>query len=71
VAKLTASRRNKLPGKAFALPGRHYPLDTKNRARNALTRISQHGSPAQKAAVRRKVHARYPGIKVSGLRRKA
>lgn len=68
MAKLTARQRRKLPGKSFALPGRRYPLDTENRARNALTRVSQHGSSQEKAAVRRKVHARYPGIAVSGLR---
>jgi hypothetical protein len=69
MAKLTARRRNQLPNRVFALPGRHYPLDTKNRARNALTRISAHGSPQEKATVRRKVHARYPGIQVSGLKK--
>jgi hypothetical protein len=54
----------------FALPGRRYPIDTLGRARNALARVAQHGSPSEKATVRRRVHARYPSIEVSGLRRR-
>jgi hypothetical protein len=69
MAALTSRRRNKLPTSTFALPGRRYPLDTANRARNALSRVSQHGSAQEKAMVRRKVAARYPGIAVSGKRR--
>jgi hypothetical protein len=54
----------------FAEPGkRKYPLDTKNRARNALARVSQHGTAAEKAAVRKKVHGKFPDIGVSGLKR--
>jgi hypothetical protein len=68
MAALTAKRRNKLPGKVFGLPGRRYPLDTKNRARNALTRVSQHGTAQEKATIRRKVHRLYPGVAVSGLK---
>jgi hypothetical protein len=72
MAKLTAAKRNKLPSSVFAEPGkRKYPLDTKNRAKNALARVSQHGSPAEKAAVRRKVHGKFPGIAVSGLKKTA
>ena len=36
MAKLTSSRRRALPTKEFALPGRKYPIDTENRARNTL-----------------------------------
>ena len=35
-------------------------LSTKGR--NALARVSQHGTSAEKATVRRKVHAKYPSI---------
>ena len=31
-------------------------------ARNALARVSQHGTAEEKATVRAKVHAKYPGI---------
>jgi hypothetical protein len=69
MAKLTAAKRNKIPGKAFALKGRRYPINDVKHARNALARVSQHGSPAEKAAVRRKVHGKFPGIAVSGLKK--
>lgn len=62
MAKLTAKGRNAIAGKNFALPGRRYPIEDANHARNALARVSQHGSPAEKAKVRAKVHAKYPGI---------
>lgn len=66
MAVLTAKSRNALPDSAFALPGRRYPIKDPSHARNALSRISQHGSPAEKATVRRKVKAKYPGIKQQG-----
>lgn len=71
MAKLTTKKRNKLPSKAFALKGRRYPIADKAHAKNALARVSQHGTPAEKAAVRRKVHGKFPGIAVSGLKKTA
>ena len=62
MAKLTAKARKAIPSKSFALPGRKYPIEDASHARNALARVSQHGSSSQKAAVRAKVHAKYPGI---------
>jgi hypothetical protein len=62
VAKLTAAARKKISGKNFALPGRRYPIEDASHARNALARVSQHGSSAEKAEVRAKVHAKYPGM---------
>jgi hypothetical protein len=68
VAKLSSKKRRALPKSSFALPGkRKYPVDTKARARNALARVAQHGTPAEKKAVRAKVAKRYPSI---GKRRK-
>jgi len=61
--RLTAKTRKALPSKDFALPGRRYPVEDKSHARNALARVAQHGSPAEKATVRRKVASKYPGIK--------
>jgi hypothetical protein len=69
MAKLTYKKREKLPGKAFALKGRRYPIADKAHARNALARVSQHGTPAEKAEVRRKVHGKFPDIAVSGLKK--
>ena len=62
-----------LPGSSFALPGGGpdgedaYPIDTPGRARNALSRIAQHGSPAQQAKVKRAVASRYKSIQVGGM----
>jgi hypothetical protein len=39
-----------------------YPIPDAAHARNALARVAQHGTPAEKAIVQRKVHAKYPGI---------
>jgi hypothetical protein len=60
--RLTAKSRNALPASDFALPGRRYPVEDASHARNALSRVSQNGTAAEKAAVRRKVHEKYPGI---------
>ena len=62
MAKLTAKARAKIPAKNFALPGGRYPIEDASHARNALARVSQHGTPAEKATVRAKVSAKYPGI---------
>jgi len=63
VAKLTSKRRNRLKSSQFAEPGkRKYPIDTRNRAKNALARVSQFGSESEKSAVRKKVSAKYPSI---------
>ena len=62
MAKLTTKARKAIPSKSFALPGRRYPIEDPNHARNALARVAQHGTPGEKATVRRKVHAKYPGI---------
>lgn len=60
--KLTTSARNALPASTFALPGRRYPLNDENHARNALSRVSQFGSSEEKAKVRAAVHRKYPNI---------
>lgn len=63
MAKLKAARRNALPKTSFAIPGkRAYPIHNRSHAANALARVSQHGSPAQKRAVKAKVCARYPSL---------
>lgn len=62
MAKLTSKSRNSLPSSDFALPGRRYPIEDKAHARNALARIAQHGTAAEKARVRAAVHRKYPGI---------
>jgi hypothetical protein len=71
MAKLSYKKRQKLPAKAFALPGRRFPIQDKAHAKNALARVSQYGTPAEKAAVRKKVHGKFPNIAVSGLKQRA
>lgn len=64
MAILKAAQRNKMPAKEFGLPGkRAYPMPDKAHARNSLARASQFASPKEKAQIRRKVHALFPGIK--------
>lgn len=65
MAKLNAKRRNALPGKDFAGPDRSYPINDASHARNALARVSQHGTAALKAKIRAKVHRKFPDIKVA------
>jgi hypothetical protein len=60
--KLTSAARKALPKKDFALPGGRYPVNDANHARNALARVSQHGTPEEKEKVRAKVHSNFPSI---------
>lgn len=62
--RLTAAERHRLPAKDFAGSAKDesYPIPDKSHARNALARVSQFGSPALKAKVRAKVHAKFPSI---------
>jgi len=62
MTKLTPATRKKIPASEFALPGRRYPIEDLAHARNALARVSQDGTPAEKATVRRKVARLYPGL---------
>lgn len=40
-----------------------YPIPDPKHARNALARVSQHGTPGEREAVRSKVYAKYPELK--------
>jgi hypothetical protein len=72
---VSKAKRESLPKSDFGLPSKakgeakgkpgNYPIDTEKRARNALSRVSQHGTSAEKATVRRRVAKKYPGIDVS------
>jgi hypothetical protein len=80
VAVLSSKQRQALAKSSFALPGKGegpggkgagaYPVNDAAHARNALARVSQHGTPAEKKAVRAKVAAKFPGIAVSGKKGK-
>ena len=62
MAVLTSAARKRIPAKNFALAGGRYPIEDAAHARNALARVSQHGTPEEKAKVRAKVHGKYPGM---------
>jgi hypothetical protein len=67
MAKLSTAQRKRIPKSSFAIPSKKpgsgsYPIPDKSHARNALARVAQHGSPSEKARVRAKVHAKFPGI---------
>lgn len=65
--KLTTKSRNNLPDSAFAIPSQKaYPIHDLNHARNALARVSQHGTDAEKKQVRAAVYRKYPELKKSG-----
>ena len=66
MARLTSKGRKRMKSKSFAIPSkRKYPIHTANHARNALARVSQHGTPAEKTKVRRAVKRKYPSINVT------
>jgi len=69
MAKLKAAQRQKLPSSSFALPGKgegksgkgsgSYPIPDRTHGQAALSRVAQHGTPAEKATVRAKVRAKF------------
>ncbi len=66
MAKLTAKARNRLPDSAFAGPGRSYPVEDKNHARAALSRVSEavhkgRMSEAQAARIRARANRKLHG----------
>lgn len=75
MARLTSKERRKLPKSTFAIPGAvkkgpkggkktagGYPIPDVAHGRNALARVSQFGTSAEKATVRSKVKAKFPQI---------
>lgn len=67
MARLKAKQRKRMKSSTFALPGkRKYPIPDKAHARNALSRVSQHGTPREKAQVRRAVRRKFPSVGAAG-----
>lgn len=68
MAVLSTTQRKAMPSKSFALPSKReggkggYPIPDASHARNALSRVSQNGSPAEKTKVRAAVHRKFPTI---------
>lgn len=62
--KLTAAKRRQLPASAFALPGkRKYPIDTKKRAKAALSYSARKDTVGSAKTVRAAVTKKYPSLK--------
>lgn len=55
-----------IPDSDFALPGEQYPVDTVKRARNALSRVAQNGTPDEQAKVRAVVKRKWKSVQVGG-----
>jgi hypothetical protein len=63
MAKLSSAARKALPTKSFAEPDkRKYPIEDEAHAKNALSRVAQSGTPAEKATVKAAVKKKYPSI---------
>lgn len=68
MAKLTTKKRKALPRQEFAEPGkRAYPIHDESHARNALSRVSQYGSPSEQKQVRAAVRRKYQGMSHRGI----
>jgi len=80
MAKLTTKQRKSMKKSTFAIPSKKtksnpagrggYPIPDRSHAANALARVSQHGTPEEKARVRAKVHAKYPDMGSGGKKGK-
>jgi hypothetical protein len=65
-AKSTAKGTKRLPASAFAYPKtRQYPINTRKRARAALSRAAQPGTSGSYSKVAAAVRRRYPGMTVA------
>lgn len=63
-AELTSKGRKQISTKNFALEEeRKYPIHDIEHARNALARVSAHGTPEEKKEVKREVANKYPSLK--------
>jgi len=68
MARLTAAARRKIPTSEFAGPGRSFPIEDKAHARAALSLAHFAADPA---AIKAKVHAKYPSMGKAGHMAKA
>lgn len=63
MAILTTKQRKILKNAEFAIPDkRKYPINDISHARNALSRVSQFGTIAEKRLVRKAVNKKYPSL---------
>lgn len=63
MAKLTPKQRKSLSKSTFAIPStRSYPIPDRSHAQNALARVAQNGTPAQKKQVKAAVAKKFPAM---------
>jgi hypothetical protein len=63
MSKLTARGKNRIKAKNFALAKKRYPIHDISHARNALARVSQHGTASEKKRVKTAVYKKFPSLK--------
>lgn len=71
MAVLSTAQRKNLPKSSFAIPAKapesgSYPIPDRSHGRSALQRVSQFGSPEEKATVRAAVQRKFPGMGKKG-----
>jgi hypothetical protein len=60
MSKLTQEERDKLKKKSFVFPEeRRYPIHDESHGRAALSMVAKHGTPEEKAKVRKAVCGKY------------
>lgn len=69
MARLTMAQRRALPKSAFAVPSKapgpgSYPIPDRAHIAAAEGRAKQFGTKATQEAVRRKIHAKFPKVRV-------
>jgi hypothetical protein len=80
VADLSSNKRASLKKSDFAIPSKaktkdakkesgNYPIPDEAHARSALSRVAQHGTPAEKKQVQAAVHKKYPNIGNGGKKK--
>ena len=67
MAKLSGKQRSNLNKSSFAIPSKapgpgSYPIPDKTHAQNALARVEQHGTPAEKKQVKAAVQRKFPSV---------
>jgi len=69
---LTEKGRSHVADKNFVYPKREgYPIHDLRHARNALARVSAHGTPSEQKTVKSKVFKKYPALKKRSMEKNA
>jgi hypothetical protein len=67
MANLSSRQRKNLSKSSFAIPSKapgpgSYPINDRAHAANALARVAQHGTPAEKKQVKAAVSRKFPSM---------